>query len=829
MAVSPTYPGVYVQEVPSGVRTIVGVPTSITLFIGRTKLGPMNAPARLTNYTDFARAFGEDNTVSDMPRYVKLFFLNGGTDCYVTRIAKGALASAVTLQNEASTDALVLTAKNEGNLGDFIRAAVSYAGQYPEVTFNLELFRWQTDATGRKTKIAAESWKNLSMDPSSSTYAPTFLTQKSALVNAAEPAVPIAVGNGFSLSGRPIPDDGSESGFRAAWQAALGNGADARGKFQISVDGSRYVEVNLASPTVIDTTDTAVLPGGTLASIKTDLGALIATRIGNALAAAGISFVAPAVDVTFETGPTPVGGAGGSTLLKIASRNGGEIRIISSTDIGNDLAKGSVETGPVALHGLMLGEVNGGTEVGAHSLRRPAPTGISLKANDLVAVNAFADLLQTDINQITLDENDTSTPPNLVPANIALNLETTGNLTARMWTDAADLTSFRGVREKLGLIRDAVNNYQAGNSSKFFWRAELWGSRLAFIKQGGDDTQLTTSFATATTDLNGGTNSFTVNSRFYSLGPAGTAGLQGGGIAGFDGTEPGAAEYDAAYGVVDSNVDLFNLLVLPPDNGPSATPLEQLWPNASIFCQQRRAFLIMDCPDAWSTTQKATTGVDALRVGLVKDFSAIYFPRLNTVENGLTVTVGAAGAMAGLYARIDGTRGVWKAPAGTEADVRSVSGVDLRMSDAENGQINPVGVNALRIFPDGVVSWGARTMAGSDVFASEYKYIPIRRLALFIEESLYRGLKWAVFEPNDKPLWTQIRLNAGVFMNGLFRKGAFQGATPAEAYFVKVDAETTTQADRNLGIVNIWVGFAPLKPAEFVILYLQQIAGQLET
>ena len=138
-------------------------------------------------------------------------------------------------------------------------------------------------------------------------------------------------------------------------------------------------------------------------------------------------------------------------------------------------------------------------------------------------------------------------------------------------------------------------------------------------------------------------------------------------------------------------------------------------------------------------------------------------------------------------------------------------------------------MNTLRVFPDGVVSWGARTMDGDDGFASEYKYIPIRRLALFIEESLYRGLKWVVFEPNDEPLWAQIRLNVGAFMNNLFRQGAFQGQTPKDAYFVKCDSSTTTQNDRNLGIVNIVVGFAPLKPAEFVVLTLQQMAGQIQT
>jgi uncharacterized protein len=129
----------------------------------------------------------------------------------------------------------------------------------------------------------------------------------------------------------------------------------------------------------------------------------------------------------------------------------------------------------------------------------------------------------------------------------------------------------------------------------------------------------------------------------------------------------------------------------------------------------------------------------------------------------------------------------------------------------------------------GKVVWGARTLAGSDQAASKWKYIPVRRTALFIEESLYRGMKWVVFEPNGEPLWAQIRLNVGAFMNGLFRNGAFQGQTPKEGYFVKCDAETTTQKDINLGVVNIIVGFAPLKPAEFVIIKIQQMAGLIET
>jgi hypothetical protein len=141
-----------------------------------------------------------------------------------------------------------------------------------------------------------------------------------------------------------------------------------------------------------------------------------------------------------------------------------------------------------------------------------------------------------------------------------------------------------------------------------------------------------------------------------------------------------------------------------------------------------------------------------------------------------------------------------------------------------------LGVNCLRSFPAvGRVVWGARTLRGADILASEWKYVPVRRTALYIEESLVRGTQWAVFEPNGEPLWAQLRLNVGAFMNHLFRQGAFQGRTPREAYFVKCDRETTTQADIDLGIVHIVVGFAPLKPAEFVVIKIQQIAGDIPT
>jgi len=242
--------------------------------------------------------------------------------------------------------------------------------------------------------------------------------------------------------------------------------------------------------------------------------------------------------------------------------------------------------------------------------------------------------------------------------------------------------------------------------------------------------------------------------------------------------------------------------------------------------------LLIDPPPSVNDVASA---VDWKTSGLtVHDLNgAAYFPRLrlpDPLNNFQLRTFAPCGVIAGLYARIDSTRGVWKAPAGTEATLIGVQGMVYKLTDPENGALNPLGLNCLRIFPlYGSVSWGARTLVGADAEANEWKYIPVRRMALFLEESLFRGTKWVVFEPNDEPLWSQIRLNVGAFMQDLFRQGAFQGKTPQEAYFVKCDSETTTQSDIDHGIVNILVGFAPLKPAEFVIIQIQQIAGQVGT
>lgn len=262
----------------------------------------------------------------------------------------------------------------------------------------------------------------------------------------------------------------------------------------------------------------------------------------------------------------------------------------------------------------------------------------------------------------------------------------------------------------------------------------------------------------------------------------------------------------------------FHILCVPETFDMAADP-GPVVREAAKLVTDRRAFYIVDPPSGKSIEDIADWAANFEERNL-----AVYFPALCIADpRGGLRTIPASGGLAGVYARTDRERGVWKAPAGSDAAMRGVDSVSYALSEAEVRNLNRMGVNALRVMAGrGLMPWGSRTMRGSDANADEYKYIPVRRLALYIEESLFRGTRWVVFEPNDEPLWAKIRLHVGAFMQQLFRHGAFQGTTPEQAYFVRCDATTTTWADRNMGIVNIELGFAPLKPAEFVVIRVSQ-------
>jgi phage tail sheath protein FI len=274
-------------------------------------------------------------------------------------------------------------------------------------------------------------------------------------------------------------------------------------------------------------------------------------------------------------------------------------------------------------------------------------------------------------------------------------------------------------------------------------------------------------------------------------------------------------------GSVTDQIDLYNLVCVP--GLTHAATLATLQAD----CRRRRAFLIIDAAAESTVEQMASRGTDGL-TGPDGSCSALYFPWVRAADplrSGEIHAFPPCGFVAGMIARTDATRGVWKAPAGLEATLTGATGLTINFGDAEQALLNPRAINALRTFPRaGTVAWGARTLQGQEERASEWKYVPVRRLALFLEESLHRGLRWVAFEPNGESLWAELRLTTGAFLDGLFRQGAFQGRSARDAYFVKCGPETTTPADIDQGIVNIVVGFAAVKPAEFVILRIRAAA-----
>jgi phage tail sheath protein FI len=774
-----SFPGVYIQEVSSGVRTITGVSTSIALIMGRATRGPIGEPRRVLSFADYERTYTIDSAFGEMSDQVRQFFLNGGQQAFIVRLAKAGTADEATVTTlnveGGSTIALTLEAVSAGSHGNELRAAVDYNTADPERTFNLRLFRETINDSGVPVIGESELHKDLSMDSSSPRFVTTVLAQESAIARVV--SLTASAGNGVSFSSRFFTD-ANQAGSVLKTSIPAGQ----MGSFRIKVGSAPFQNVLI---------DEAGLAGD-----STDL-----LDVQNAINIAGVT-------VTFQAG-TP-------SVIRIEA-TGADVRI---------------EPGPVndVTAALGLGLANGGLEIGAFAAARPAPSGYVARLTDVIASNDIARLLSLArttkasvvrmIMAPTTPNGFTVTP--ITPAG-------TGIFANEGTSAIGQLT---GVRANLLQVAAAVNGAQAK------WRVEVHGLRLAFFPRFG--TSQTGSGFTVTTDngSGGGYNVGADGNIFDSTAPA-TNDVPARKAAepfhdGTNGLAPEPLDYENAFNTVEETVDLFNIIVLPKNAGESLDPAvrQTIWSNASVRAQKNRAFLLVDPPDGVTTVDaiSAPAQVSSLRNGIVLDHSALYFPSVGIVDSaGTRKTVKPGGTIAGIMARIDASRGVWKAPAGIEAGLRGVVAVDTPMSDEQNGILNPLAINALRQFPEGIVSWGARTMDGFDNSGNtDYKYVPVRRFALFIEESLIRGLRFAVFEPNGLDLWAQIRLAAGSFLNGLFRQGAFAGAKQADAFFVKVDGETTTPTDINLGIVNVIVGFAPLKPAEFVVITIKQQTAQVQ-
>jgi hypothetical protein len=699
-----TAPGVYIEELSSGVHTIVGVATSITAFVGYTASGPDATPVTLTSFADFERAFGGLAADSELSYAVQQFFANGGARAIVVRVPRdGASAATLRIADVGGTNAaLTLQAISTGSWSSQVIVTVDYDGLstsgqagYDPYAFNLNV---ANIATG-----TVESFAAVTMDPGKANFAQGVINDPdngSAIIR----VLPTAAGPGNP----PVPPATPQKPPAVPVAPAAG------------------------SPGVAPQPARTGVIGLTVANALTALN--VAGRI------VGFSITIDAdqaidVPVLAATDPRPASMAEWMRLLQIRT-------------------------------GRALQAQYPGASVSFAQTR----SNLAIAALDSVAVS------------VTIP-----TKPDAVAAfKAAVALNPVPNLNPAL---------------PLGLLAGAGTPISSNVAA--YWvggQVAKKGLGQLAVTKGSDGTGLPTGVELIGDELN-----FT---GIYAL----------------------------------EKVDLFNILCIPdatrasPSNAAVIDPTigdpNPIWAAAMAYCKQRRAFLLIDPRPEVNTIPAAI----AWKTGglTVNDINgAAYFPRVRIADplnqNALR-TFAPCGVMAGVYATIDGSRGVWKSPAGTETNLVGVQKLVYNMTQAENGELNPLGLNCLRSFPIyGFVSWGARTLAGADAQASEWKYLAVRRFTLFLEETLYRALQWVVFEPNADPLWAEIRMNINSFMQTLFLQGAFQGITPAAAYFVRCDSSTTTQADIDAGVVNIVVGFAPLKPAEFVVLQIQQIAGQLTT
>jgi uncharacterized protein len=647
MPITPTYPGVYVEELPSGVHTITGVSTSVTAFMGLAKRGPINRATHIFSFADYAQKFGGLDTSSQMSYAVSQFFLNGGSEAWIVRLALNAAAATYALKDSAGNTSITVTAADEGEAGNYIQITVDDNSTDKSISPGTFKLTFSYNPPGDTADKRTEVYKGLSMDPKNSRFVKNVVNSASLLVN-------------------------------------------------VSVDTS-------ANPNA----------------------------------------------------PAPNAASGGS--LTSGAFTKGQI---------NKLPDSTTNSFFITLDGKTIGS------------------------------NASGDL-------ITLDTNNVPDPNVGLPAQL---------------------------KDMAARIQKAVRALNPTEQPWAGFTCQAMPNSTLMLASG-------TVGAASSVTVSEGTNNPIAGKLNLLTGTSSAPGndptlLTGGKGDPFDINNNPELFFPTVGNMLDK-VDLFNLMCLPGVTDAGTLSL------AIAYCQSRRAFLIIDAqhpdvtPPGLTPDQMYSYITGAyLPKAIPGTYAAIYYPWVQSADplnNGALTSYPPCGLIAGLYAATDSSRGVWKAPAGTNATLSGVQGLDYVLTNDQNGELNQVGVNCLRIFPIyGPVCWGSRTVSGADAIGSDYKYVPVRRTALYIEESLYRGLQWVVFEPNDEPLWAQIRLNVGAFMHDLFRKGAFQGQTPKDAYLVKCDSETTTQTDINNGIVNIIVGFAPLKPAEFVILQIEQLAGQIQ-
>jgi phage tail sheath protein FI len=845
------HPGVFVEEVSSGVRPIEGVGTSTAGFVGITAKGVPNKATFISSWSQFVRAFGYLIPNSYLPYAVSQFFANGGKRCYVVRalnqISSKTAAATLNDRESSSKATLQVRAKGAGSWGNGLIIKVSNGTNNPTSEFKILVS--QDDPAN-----TVELWDNLSMDPSSQDYVETSINDLSDFIEvkdlsaAVTPAtaslttanvlanpVPFAGGgetlvlettdgtqNTVTFTGNTTPAN-VVANINTAWAAFnVAASQDAAGKLVIRLTSPGYDKYVILSGTAT----AAGRPLEGLAGFAQGAGAAVGAVLKSAAAAnfdtTGGKNVfnitvngdaLPAVNVTAAAAVTP------ATLVadftnEFASKAKGLVRaslegnrvVISTVNTGaSNTALQIGGAGDTALTfrrfdrgGASNAVVNGqGRSEAAFVQSAPGPFALPEGSNFSIITNNGA--LGAKVNaQVNIATG--ATFPNLAQVTAgqlvnAINAAAGGNFTATVEGASVIVRSNR---------KGPFYNLQVKDGLK---SPNIQIRFETSIKSGyaeGDAASPYIRPAVATTVL--------------------AAGDDGGAISNSD--LIGSAALKTGLHAFDDVTDV-NILAIPGAFDPSVVS------QAVGYCTTRRdCFFLCDPPG--KTTKDTPTEDPPKVLDFVSNqittktsYGALYYPWMliaDDVGAGKNPTryVPPSGFIAGLYARIDNTRGVWKAPAGTEASVIGPISLEYSVTDSEQDILNPVGVNCIRQFAaSGIVAWGARTLSTQS--DPEWRYIPVRRYAIYLEQSIYRGTQWAVFEPNDERLWASLKANIEDFLMGEFRKGALAGTTPQQAFQVKCDADLNPFSEVSAGRVNMEVRFAPLKPAEFVIIRISQL------
>jgi len=738
MTVVTTYPGVYIEEIPSGSVTISGVATSITAFVGRAMMGPPNTPTTCFSFGDFERFFGGRAYDFPMSYAVEDFFLNGGGEAIIVRL-------------EASTPLAAQLDSDAAGILTTAQAAQTKAGDLDAANTALT----QAQAADKKASTPATR---------------AAVAQAAAAVPAAANAkAAVAAATTYSTAVATAKADDATAPTPTVMQARLAAAVAAGGK------AGGVVSAGTAPKAADMATEAANLAA---AAVRTKAAA------DGMVNAAGI-LLGKATDADAKASTADTQKAVADANTRLAAVTAQQTKAQAALDLANAYLLAALAALPNGglLAAYQAGALAGSTKVPSPPGGPPAPATLALSgwifqaANNGVWGNNL--VLTIDTTGITDDvaKRYGSTSDNSFNLTVTYTKPNGSTIVERYNALNVDDTPYRADR----VLRQQSNLVAIPN-----WPASGLAAPAAAFKQpfagGVDGPNL------SETDLIGDQDSRT---GIYAL----------------------------------EHTDLFNLLCLPWDKRGSDWTNGVLEPAAK-YCADRRAMFIVDAPDRWTNLarqgQISQISPSDLGIGTEAEQrnSMVYFPKVKKADaemGGHPDVFPPCGIIAGQIAQTDATRGVWKAPAGIAAGIGGILDLDFNLTDPQQGQLNPLGINCLRSFRVlGPLVWGARTLRGADLMADDYKYVPVRRLTLFIEESLYRGTKFAVFEPNDETLWSQLRLAVGAFMADLSRQGAFYG------YSVACDKTTTTPYDIERGICNVRVAFAPVKPAEFIVLQIQQ-------